>query len=151
MHARVWHGSACFPANAHLPLPGTAGEGVTGLSIAAHANRPAGGAAHIAVSEPSVGMRLESPTQNLAGDVAACGGGGWDGERRMASGGDIKSGGGGLGGGKKFGEHGGGRGRFWSDEEHSRFLHAIKIYGYGNAHDIAAYVRTPLSGFCVCL
>ena len=48
---------------------------------------------------------------------------------------------------KKAGAHKkpGQRSRFWSEEEHERFLYASKIYGYGNAQDIAAYVlpRTP--------
>jgi SHAQKYF class myb-like DNA-binding protein len=36
----------------------------------------------------------------------------------------------------------GGQPRFWTAEEHIRFLEAVRLYGYGNARQIAAYVQT---------
>ena len=35
-----------------------------------------------------------------------------------------------------------GQPRFWTAEEHKRFLEAVRMYGYGNARQIAAYVQT---------
>lgn len=32
--------------------------------------------------------------------------------------------------------------RFWTPEEHAKFLQAAKMFGYGNAHGIAKYVGT---------
>ena len=32
--------------------------------------------------------------------------------------------------------------RFWTADEHERFLQAAKLFGYGNAHGIAKYVGT---------
>jgi len=32
--------------------------------------------------------------------------------------------------------------RFWTAEEHKKFLEAVRLYGYGNARQIAAYVQT---------
>uniref|UniRef100_A0A7S0EFL9 HTH myb-type domain-containing protein n=1 Tax=Hanusia phi TaxID=3032 RepID=A0A7S0EFL9_9CRYP len=39
-------------------------------------------------------------------------------------------------------ESGHNRSRFWTEQEHERFLEAMKIFGYGNAQDIASYVGT---------
>ena len=36
----------------------------------------------------------------------------------------------------------GGQPRFWTADEHKRFLEAVRLYGYGNARHIAAYVQT---------
>eukprot|EP00960_Hanusia_phi_P067703 766683-Hanusia_phi.AAC.3 len=35
-----------------------------------------------------------------------------------------------------------GQPRFWTADEHKRFLEAVRMYGYGNARQIAAYVQT---------
>mmetsp|Transcript_38902 Transcript_38902/g.122564 ORF Transcript_38902/g.122564 Transcript_38902/m.122564 type:complete len:526 (-) Transcript_38902:1434-3011(-) len=35
-----------------------------------------------------------------------------------------------------------GQPRFWTADEHRRFLEAVRMYGYGNARQIAAYVQT---------
>ncbi|EKX54502.1 hypothetical protein GUITHDRAFT_63596 [Guillardia theta CCMP2712] len=40
------------------------------------------------------------------------------------------------------GPEGQSRSRFWTEQEHERFLEAMKIFGYGNAQDIASYVGT---------
>jgi hypothetical protein len=90
-----------------------------------------------------------STSQTVPRDVGVGVGGASGGEWGTASGENFKTEnfktwGVGQGGGKAYaGEQGEARSRFWSDEEHSRFLQAIKIFGYGNAQDIAAYVSAP--------
>jgi len=58
---------------------------------------------------------------------------GGGGSGATASGGKAEAGAGGGGGGQP---------RFWTVEEHKRFLEAVRLYGYGNARQIAAYVKT---------
>ena len=96
-----------------------------------------------------------STSQSVPGDAGVGVGGARGGEWGTARGENFKTEnyktwGVGQGGAKIVacaGEQGAARSRFWSDEEHSRFLQAIKIFGYGNAQDIAAYVSAP----CPCL
>lgn len=44
--------------------------------------------------------------------------------------------------GTSAGKEGQAQPRFWTKEEHARFLEAVRLYGYGNAREIAAYVQT---------
>ena len=143
----------------HLSASGTSAHYGDTAAIAHRHRAPvaAGGMCSRGGSDVETGRYLAhlslpvSTSQSVPGDAGVGVGGARGGEWGTARGENFKTEnyktwGVGQGGAKIVacaGEQGAARSRFWSDEEHSRFLQAIKIFGYGNAQDIAAYVSAP--------